>query len=50
MGEAYQVLGSEELRAKYDKEGRKALEEHPLVRPPPTRPRPLPHHASVRFV
>jgi len=33
VGEAYQVLGNEELRAKYDKEGRKALEEHPLVDP-----------------
>ena len=31
VGEAYQVLSNDELRAKYDKEGKQALEEHGLV-------------------
>ena len=43
VGEAYQVLSSEELRARYDKEGKKALEEHALVDTPHYNPSPSPN-------
>ena len=42
MGEAYQVLSSEELRATYDKEGKKALDQHALVDPSHSNPKPKP--------
>ena len=42
VGEAYQVLSSEELRATYDKEGKKALDQHALVDPSHSNPKPKP--------